>query len=236
MDWFTWRGIYTEILADFGYDREADEAAREVLRDLMWERLREFEPVQLRALQHARDAFRDKVRNQNVYVIGAAVTAPELDAIPQDAVVVVSDGAAHLALPRFKPAAIVTDLDGDVEAQAAANAKGVPLFVHAHGDNVPALEAWVNRFTGPVFGTTQAGPLPPTWNHGGFTDGDRACCIAEAFGAASLTLVGFDFENPVEKAGRDDDVKRRKLAWARRIIDALSIPVVYATSSSTHAK
>jgi len=51
-------------------------------------------------------------------------------------------------------------------------------------------------------------------NYGGFTDGDRAVCIAEHFGAARVTLAGFDFDNPIP----DTPSKLRKLAWARKII------------------
>jgi len=56
---------------------------------------------------------------------------------------------------------------------------------------------------------------------GGFTDGDRAACIFSGLGARKITLVGFDFERPSLKASRPSDVKRRKLAWAKRILESL---------------
>jgi uncharacterized Rossmann fold enzyme len=102
---------------------------------------------------------------------------------------------------------------------------GVPVFLHAHGDNRDAIRKHLPAFRGPLVGTTQARPRGRVHNFGGFTDGDRACCIAVALGATSLALVGFDFDAPLAKAGRDLDVKRRKLAWARRIIDELGVPV-----------
>jgi len=35
-------------------------------------------------------------------------------------------------------------------------------------------------------------------------------------------LVGFDFENPSEKRGKRREVKKRKLTWARKILDELA--------------
>jgi uncharacterized Rossmann fold enzyme len=43
-------------------------------------------------------------------------------------------------------------------------------------------------------------------------------------GATGLALVGFDYDRPAAKAGRDPETKRRKLAWARRIVDGLGVP------------
>ncbi|MFA5860490.1 MAG: hypothetical protein WDA16_02220, partial [Candidatus Thermoplasmatota archaeon] len=80
---------------------------------------------------------------------------------------------------------------------------------------------------GPVRGSTQAAPTGRVQNWGGFTDGDRACCLAVALGATRLTLAGFDFDEPAPKPGRDPAVKARKLAWARRIIDGLGVPVEF---------
>lgn len=225
VNWVAWKPLYEEILADFGFSREADLAARDELRALLDERLWGAGDEAIRAWSKSRDAFRDRIAGRETCIVGAAATSADLARIPADAPTLVTDGAAHVALPRLRPDAIVTDLDGDVEAQARANAAGVPLFVHAHGDNRDALRKWVPRLEGIVWGTTQAAPLPPTWNHGGFTDGDRACCIAAAFGASGLALVGFDFDTPVQKAGADVSMKKRKLAWAKRIIEGLDVPV-----------
>jgi uncharacterized Rossmann fold enzyme len=127
--------------------------------------------------------------------------------------------------PPREPVAIVTDLDGDVALQVALSAIDVPLVVHAHGDNRAAVAEHVPVLPGPVLGTTQAEPRGRVRNFGGFTDGDRAACLAVAMGATSLALAGFDFDAPSAKPGRDASVKARKLAWARRIIDGLGVPV-----------
>jgi hypothetical protein len=66
-------------------------------------------------------------------------------------------------------------------------------------------------------GTTQSRPFGRLHNFGGFTDGDRAVLMARHLGAPTR-LLGFDFDTPRLKEGRDVEVKKRKLAWARRLI------------------
>jgi uncharacterized Rossmann fold enzyme len=71
---------------------------------------------------------------------------------------------------------------------------------------VPLLEG--------VIGTAQCRPPESLYNFGGFTDGDRCVFLAKELGAASIKLVGFDYE--------DDSVtprKRQKLGWAKRLIE-----------------
>lgn len=210
-----WRPTYDAILDDFGFDRAADEHARDALDALLADRL----AADVREL-------RARVRGREAFIVGGAATEDDVRAIPADAPVLVTDGAARVAVPLRQPLAVVTDLDGDIIIQAAANAVGIPLFVHAHGDNRSALHEHVPRLVGPLVGTTQAKPAGRVQNYGGFTDGDRACCIAAALGARSLRLVGFDFDEPRGKPGSDRAVKLRKLAWARRIIEGLGLPVV----------
>lgn len=214
MDAASWAPLYAMIRAEFGYDAKADEAARDLLDALLADKL----PVDLAAL-------RAQLAGQEAFVVGAAATVADLAAVPEGAPLVLTDGAAEELLPWRRPTAIVTDLDGDVGAQALGNALGVPVFVHAHGDNLDALRLHVPRFAGPLQGTTQVAPRGHVAGYGGFTDGDRAACIAVELGAASLALVGFDFERPVAKAGGDPALKRGKLAWAKRIIEGLGVPV-----------
>ena len=207
MEWAAWEPTYRSILADFGYDPKLDELARDELDAMLAERP-VYDLAPLRALFARKD----------VVVAGPKPPSsppPHPRLIATDAASWAFDGAI----------AIVTDLDGDVHAQREANARGVPLFVHAHGDDRETLRRVVPTLSGPVVGTTQAQPRGRVANFGGFTDGDRACALAVALGAASLTLVGFDFDEPWPKPGRDAATKRRKLAWARRIIDRLGVPV-----------
>ena len=116
------------------------------------------------------------------------------------------------------PDIVVTDLDGDVESQIEASEKGAVTLIHAHGDNIDLIMRYAKEFTGKVILTTQSRPDLVLYNFGGFTDGDRAVCLARHLGAENILLYGFDFENPSFKDGSDPAVKRKKLQWARRII------------------
>lgn len=214
MDWAEWAPRYRDILADFGFSPQEDERARDELDALLADRL----PADL-------DALRAALAGREAWVVGAAATPADLSAVPEGAPLLVADAAARVALPLLRPLAVVTDLDGDVPIQVAANAAGVPLVVHAHGDNRPALREHVPRLRGPVLGTTQAEPRGRVRCFGGFTDGDRACCLAVHLGATGLALVGFDYDHPARKEGRDPETKRRKLAWAKRIVEGLGVPV-----------
>jgi len=199
MEFQEWEPFYKAILADFGFDRTADERAGDWLAD-------HVDAVELEAIGIAPDS--------TVAIAGAA---PSLDAdrpvaSDADAVVAASDAGVRLASEGIVPDLIVTDLDGDPEGTLALAEQGVHVAVHAHGDNRELLEAYVPQFPRPtLLGTTQAAPVGPLHNHGGFTDGDRAAFIADAIGAERLTFLGWDF-------GRASGPKARKLAWAARLL------------------
>lgn len=205
MNWAEWAPTYRQIVHDFGYDERADASARDLLDALL-------EPKLVARLPD--------VRGRDVVVLGPARFAR----VPEGPLFVTDPRA----LPPRPPDLVVTDLDGDVGLQVALNALGVPLVVHAHGDNQDTLRQVLPELRGPLAGSTQVEPKGRVANFGGFTDGDRACCIAAHLGASSVTLVGFDWDSPQEKAGRERGVKARKLAWAKRIVEALPIPVRYA--------
>ncbi|MFB6108868.1 MAG: 6-hydroxymethylpterin diphosphokinase MptE-like protein [Haloplanus sp.] len=201
MEYETWSPVYERILADFGYDRAADERARDVLAGLT----RPFEESRLGSLDGA-----------TVAVAGAGPSlADEADAAAAaDAVLAASTAVDTLADAGVDADVMVTDLDKNPETARALTRRGVPVAVHAHGDNVPAVERWVPAFDAAhVLPTTQAEPRGPVRNYGGFTDGDRAAFLADAFGADELQFVGWDFEDPAV-----DAEKRKKLAWAERLL------------------
>lgn len=206
-----WMPLYRQICLDFGYSERQDVASAESL----WSMISSRDIPALSALEYACP--------KRVVLCGDAPGLDaKLDQIGEDEYVVCADGATSQSMTRGRvPDAIVTDLDGDVEDQAEANAEGAILFVHAHGDNMGQVRRWTPQFEGVVIGTCQCVPVGGLLNFGGFTDGDRAACIFSALGADEIDLVGFDFANPSEKDGRDPEVKRRKLAWAERILDEL---------------
>jgi hypothetical protein len=205
-----WKPLYMEILSDFGFDPRADEEAARRLDKM----LGDASPAL---------ALLGNMVGGKVTVVGPAATCDELRHI--NGVVLVADSAVSaLAGSHLKPLAIVTDLDGDLDEISRLSAEGSVVVVHAHGDNVERLVV-VRGFAGTILGTCQCEPVGSLRNFGGFTDGDRASFLAEAFCASSVDLVGFDFDNPAPKPGADPAVKRRKLAWARRLLRLVKIPV-----------
>jgi len=94
--------------------------------------------------------------------------------------------------------------------------------VHAHGDNMEALKMYIHKFKR-VLPTVQVEPFPGVYNFGGFTDGDRAVCLAEHFKAREIVLYGFDFHGSVGKYSftKNEELKRKKLLWAERIVNYL---------------
>jgi hypothetical protein len=100
--------------------------------------------------------------------------------------------------------------------------------VHGHGDNLDRLDDLVPQLGPFVAGTHQwagdeAIDLRPLRNVGGFTDGDRAVALCEAYGVREVRLACFDFDAPPSRYSHawDPTTKPRKLAWAKRIIDGV---------------
>ncbi len=210
-----WEPLYERILADMGYSREDDEASVRVLKavtlgsDLV-------DPCDLRpAFGGVATVFGDAPR------LESDVSARR----PEGALVAAGSSVRRLLDLGITPGFVVTDLDGDVEAQLEASRAGAVTFIHAHGDNADLLREHAGRFEGPVVLTTQSRPETTVFDFGGFTDGDRAVCIAQEMGCSKVVLLGFDFRNPNPKPGRDPEVKLRKLAWAERIISSLGLEV-----------
>src|SRR3990170_837808 len=212
MDFAEWDVYYRQILEDFGYAREADERAAKVLdARLGGERI---DPEALRPLFAGRD----------VTIAGDAPSLERELVAVEHPLVAADEATSVLRKAGIRPDVIVTDLDGDVADQVAANAEGAVAVVHAHGDNLAAIEAWAPKFRGRVIGTTQAGPFGRIHNFGGFTDGDRAAFLADHLGARSLLLLGFDFETPSPKDA-DPETKKRKLDWAYILLQTLDVSV-----------
>lgn len=198
----TWRPVYQAILADFGYDRAADERARDRLAEL--------------ATPFETSRLRDLLEGEVVAVAGGAPSlAADLENGIEAGIMVAASTAADVLIEHGVDIDLmVTDLDKTPETAVSLAADGVPVAVHAHGDNRPAIDRWGPRFTEPsLLPTTQARPVPPVMNFGGFTDGDRGAFLADQFGAADLTFPGWEFDDPAVSGE-----KARKLAWAERLL------------------
>jgi uncharacterized Rossmann fold enzyme len=199
----TWEPVYERILADFGYDRSGDERARDRLDSLY----RDGTADVLDSMEYS---------DKTVAIAGGApgLTA-QLDTAREADVVV----AASVAADRLRDAGVVvdcmvTDLDKNPETARDLSASGTPVAVHAHGDNVPAIERHVPDFDhGSTIPTTQAAPAGAVVNLGGFTDGDRAAFLADALGADRLLFPGWRFDDP--RVGAE---KARKLRWAEQLL------------------
>lgn len=200
MDFETWVPVYRAILDDFGFDGAADERARDELH----ERAQPF------------DLGRIDCGGRRVAVAGAGPSlGDELElARRADVVVAASTAADVLAEGGVTVDLMVTDLDKNPGTVRELTERGVPVAVHAHGDNVAAIREHVPTFEmAHVLATTQAEPTSLVRNFGGFTDGDRAAFLADHLGAAELVFPGWDFDDPDVGA-----VKHRKLVWAERLL------------------
>lgn len=205
MDFATWEPVYEAILADFGYDRRGDERARDWLASV-------FE----RRAVDPHDPPADAFAGETVAVAGAGPSLlADVDMLREaDAIVAASTAADRLQEAGFTLDFVVTDLDKHAEAVRAFTKDGVPVAVHAHGDNVGTLRQYVPTFDlASVVPTTQAAPTGRVENFGGFTDGDRAAFLADHLGADRLVFPGWDFEDDSL-----DEEKRRKLVWAERLL------------------
>lgn len=209
MNFEEWEPVYEQILADFGFDRTGDEHARDVLAEL----LREMADGQ-QSPHHALSKL--EFEGETVAVAGAGPTLEDdLDIVEgASTVVAASDAARRLRELGYDVDCMVTDLDKTPETARTLTTEGVPVVVHAHGDNVSALESYVPLFDpSAVIPTTQARPTDRVRNFGGFTDGDRGAFLADELGAARLVFPGWAFDDPTVS-----DQKRQKLAWAARLL------------------
>lgn len=216
MDFEVWEGYYNQILSEFGFDREEDERSASILSELLKGKKLVSE-----------GELRELIQGKNVLVIGGAKNLEnELDEDISKNIVIAADGTTSLLLSKgLIPDIIVTDLDGKIEDQISANRMGAVVAIHAHGDNIEQIKKWTPKFEDKVLGTVQCRPFGVLHNFGGFTDGDRGVFIVDHFGAKSIKLVGFDFENVGEKPNCDVKTKLRKLQWAKRLIHSLGVNV-----------
>jgi uncharacterized Rossmann fold enzyme len=222
-----WWPRYGAIIDQFGYEMKSDQAATDLLSGFI-------KNVALPLL-----VAQEKVENKNVLVCGAGPSIIEnLIAIKDyglldDAVIFAADGATTACLEQeVKPDFIFTDLDGNMQDIITAQKQGAVVVVHAHGDNIPALEMWIPRLLEgrAMIGSTQIRPRPDVHNLGGFTDGDRCVFWAEGLQAAKIAFIGMDFGNVIGRYSKPDlptdivasPVKRQKLLVAKELLSWLA--------------
>ncbi|GAA0195743.1 6-hydroxymethylpterin diphosphokinase MptE-like protein [Halobaculum roseum] len=203
MEFTDWEPIYAAILADFGFDRAADEAVRD----------------RAAAFAEPFDLDRLDCSGATVAVAGAG---PSLEAeadLARDADLVFAASTAtdRLVAEGVAVDAMVTDLDKNPGTGLARTERGAAVVAHAHGDNGDLVEEWLPRYDAAhTLVTTQAAPVDAVANYGGFTDGDRAAFLADHCGAERLVFPGWDLDDP-----EVDGMKARKLDWAERLLHLL---------------
>jgi uncharacterized Rossmann fold enzyme len=215
VDWIDWQPTYTQILDEFGWTEAADGAAARQLHPL----------VPRGAWNHVGTELKNRPR---ATVVGCDAALDDLKAsqIPPGVVVAADGATTRLRELGVIPRVVVTDLDGDPEALLWAAEQGSSIIVHAHGDNTEQLPR-VSGLGPLVAGTCQCNPegLAPLRNYGGFTDGDRAVLLCEAFRVKAIDLMCFDTTAPTSRYSHQFESKRKsaKLAWAHKIVVAATV-------------
>ncbi len=206
-----WESIYLRILDDMGYSRDEDEATVRILRAVtMNSDLVDPDDV-MQLFEERATVFGD-----------APCLEDDVRMCTPTGTLIASGSCVHRLVDiGIWPDVIVTDLDGDIDSQLEASSRGALTFIHAHGDNQDLVRRFAGLFRGPVILTTQSTPENTVFNFGGFTDGDRAVCIAQEMGCRTILLEGFDFDDPNPKKDSDPEKKLRKLGWAREIIGSI---------------
>jgi uncharacterized Rossmann fold enzyme len=218
MRYSDWEPLYEEILSDFGFDRAEDDEAARLASEIMTPKI----PSDENAVRREVEAL---IRGKRVIICGNAPCLErelkeketEFSPYDRDFRVIAADGATTVLLRNaIIPDIVCTDLDGTIPDIITANRLGSILVVHAHGDNMEMLKKVLPSLNENVLCTTQSTPLHNVYNFGGFTDGDRCVFMAKEFGARSIELVGFDFDDE-----QVTERKKKKLKWAKRLISAI---------------
>lgn len=208
MKYGEWQVFYKKILKDFDFSEEEDIRAGKILNNLL--------------KKPSLDRLEKKIKGKRVNVYGAGPSLDKLKAFPKG-INISANGATSFLLERdIVPDVIVTDLDGKIEDLIKASEKGGIIVLHGHGDNMHKIARHAAKFENP-FGTVQCRPFGNLLNFGGFTDGDRAVFLAEHFRAKGIILYGMDFHSEVGRYSFSEDTerKRKKLAWAEKLINYL---------------
>ena len=216
VDFPDWEPYYMGILRSFGYSRRKDEESAALLDAL---------------LPHPRlpgEALWELIHGRTVYILGAheRIESDISDIRHRclSGIIMAADGASSaLRGSGLEPHLILSDLDGRPEDLLYWNRRGVPVVIHAHGDNADRIRALAPSFAYSM-GTTQSRPFGGLHNHGGFTDGDRCVFLADHFGAGRIVLCGFDYTEVGKYSfTTDPTTKLRKLRWAQRLISEFEV-------------
>ena len=233
--------IQNEVREHFGWRLHSDQSSATSLLEAVeateiddWSRPR-------RAATVAGLIRRMVLRPTEVAVLGAAVEADEvIRALERPTLLVAADGSAGVlsTLPDStaerawsRLACVVSDADGG-EGTTEAIKRGIPIFLHAHGDNVADWNSLLELATAtatpsPLVLTHQTpDTIPGMHNPGGFTDGDRAACVVRSMGVPieAITMLGTRTDVVGRWSGATDpEIKMQKLQWMDRVLRTLGV-------------
>lgn len=222
MDWSLWESWYIWIASALGISMSMDLEATRKLNEM------------IRSKACDVSVIKEVIRDKPVFVVGAGPSIERsIDVVlrKRECVIIAADGACSKLLEvEVTPHIVVTDLDGNVDDIYKAWCKGAYIIIHAHGDNIQALEEHVKRFGERIIGTTQTRPMGCLYNFGGFTDGDRAVFMALELDCRMVGMVGMDLSRTVGKYSkpwlRSDEIawplKYAKFVVARRLLSWVS--------------
>jgi hypothetical protein len=218
-----WIACYEEIMDELGFKRCDDDKATSIISKLV--RNKNLATV---------SELAELIYGKHVYIFGAGKSLEEkvkngtlhqIDSFCDDestAIIAVDGATSALLKNNIMPDIIMTDLDGNVDDQIAANEQGAIVVIHAHGHNMAAMKKYMSRFTGKIFATTQSTPIKNVHNFCGFTDGDRAVFMAEYFMARCVKLIGFDFSGEAsEFSPTESAIKAKKMLWGKILIERI---------------
>ena len=223
-----WEKKYSEIIKEFGYDKEQDYESAILLNLIL------RNPIALKKL-------REIISKKSVFVIGAgpslSSSIQHLKKFPKIPKIVADSAAKPLLENNIKFDILVTDLDGDEKSLKKIGKSNSIFVTHAHGDNIAKLQI-IENFKN-CLGTTQTKSFGKIQNFGGFTDGDRCVFIADYFGAKNIILIGMDFGKIIGKYSKtkksERKIKLKKLYRGKKLLEWLATKRkngLYTTSKS----
>lgn len=176
-----------------------------------------------------------------VVIVGASANEHDIDDLDADeCVVIAADGSVGAVGGVANLACVVTDFDGNPYLEKAADG-GTIFIAHAHGDNrdtwEQSLTRWSRMASPPRLILTHqvTESIEGMENYGGFTDGDRAVCLALALGVGldRISLVGFSTTVIGKWSGQTEPVQKfEKLKWMLKILQVLGLGDQVSTNAS----
>ena len=224
--------VQDEVRKAFRWSVSSDRSSAEAMVDCVHSHSQTVQAWKPEACAAALERLKQELLEApEVVVLGAAVSASEVAGLGEGCAIIAADGSVGALNDLTNLACVVSDFDGGIHLDAAAES-GAVIVVHAHGDNpqrwLNSLEAWSHFANPPSLVLSHQTPslLSNAHNFGGFTDGDRAVCFALAMGVEKerIRLIGFSLnEVGPWSATTIPALKLEKLVWMNRILKSVGL-------------